>query len=169
VFERDGLYKFPILFIREHKTEPESFSNICLEHAYYILIIKWSKHLSIYLDVLTIKGCCSGIFYRPDRCPMPTSLAKSSEPWSCEGTVDKRGCSQIMFYLILVFEAFSSYLCYCVFQEDDKIVELVHKYGAKKWSVIAQSLPGRIGKQCRERSIFATLVTKHISSDYLSF
>ncbi|MCO5600490.1 hypothetical protein L7F22_054603 [Adiantum nelumboides] len=36
-------------------------------------------------------------------------------------------------------------------EEDDKIVELVNKFGAKKWSVIAQSLPGRIGKQCRER------------------
>ncbi|KAI5073204.1 hypothetical protein GOP47_0011217 [Adiantum capillus-veneris] len=36
-------------------------------------------------------------------------------------------------------------------EEDDKIVELVDKFGAKKWSVIAQSLPGRIGKQCRER------------------
>jgi len=36
-------------------------------------------------------------------------------------------------------------------QEDDKIVELVTKYGPTKWSLIAQSLPGRIGKQCRER------------------
>lgn len=36
-------------------------------------------------------------------------------------------------------------------QEDDIIVELVQKNGAKKWSVIAQNLPGRIGKQCRER------------------
>jgi len=30
-------------------------------------------------------------------------------------------------------------------------VELVTKYGAKKWSYIASSLPGRISKQCRER------------------
>ncbi|XP_042511944.1 uncharacterized protein LOC122087036 [Macadamia integrifolia] len=36
-------------------------------------------------------------------------------------------------------------------EEDDRIVELVEKYGCKKWSVIAKSLPGRIGKQCRER------------------
>ena len=36
-------------------------------------------------------------------------------------------------------------------EEDDRIMELVSKYGAKKWSVIAQNLPGRIGKQCRER------------------
>ncbi|XP_068668527.1 transcription factor MYB3R-3-like [Aristolochia californica] len=36
-------------------------------------------------------------------------------------------------------------------QEDDKIIELVAKYGPTKWSVIAKSLSGRIGKQCRER------------------
>ncbi|KAM7440818.1 Myb-related protein A [Porites harrisoni] len=36
-------------------------------------------------------------------------------------------------------------------EEDDKVVELVHKYGAKRWSLIAQHLKGRIGKQCRER------------------
>lgn len=36
-------------------------------------------------------------------------------------------------------------------QEDEVIIELVNKYGAKKWSTIAQHLPGRIGKQCRER------------------
>lgn len=36
-------------------------------------------------------------------------------------------------------------------EEDEIIVELVNKYGPKKWSTIAQHLPGRIGKQCRER------------------
>ncbi|CAI9760759.1 unnamed protein product [Fraxinus pennsylvanica] len=36
-------------------------------------------------------------------------------------------------------------------EEDEKIVELVAKYGPTKWSIIAKSLPGRIGKQCRER------------------
>ncbi|KAI4318985.1 hypothetical protein MLD38_032637 [Melastoma candidum] len=36
-------------------------------------------------------------------------------------------------------------------EEDDKIMELVAKYGPTKWSLIAKSLPGRIGKQCRER------------------
>ncbi|CAK9259465.1 unnamed protein product [Sphagnum jensenii] len=35
--------------------------------------------------------------------------------------------------------------------EDDRILELVTKHGATKWSMIAQHLPGRIGKQCRER------------------
>ncbi|KAM7255992.1 hypothetical protein ACFE04_011733 [Oxalis oulophora] len=36
-------------------------------------------------------------------------------------------------------------------EEDDKIVEMVSKYGPTKWSLIAKALPGRIGKQCRER------------------
>ncbi|XP_059275220.1 transcription factor MYB3R-1-like [Lycium ferocissimum] len=36
-------------------------------------------------------------------------------------------------------------------EEDEVITELVKKYGPKKWSTIAQHLPGRIGKQCRER------------------
>ncbi len=35
--------------------------------------------------------------------------------------------------------------------EDKKVLALVKKYGAKKWSLIASQLPGRIGKQCRER------------------
>jgi len=36
-------------------------------------------------------------------------------------------------------------------EEDKKVIELVEKYGAEKWSFIASFLPGRIGKQCRER------------------
>eukprot|EP00737_Agarophyton_chilense_P001570 gb/GEZJ01001765.1/.p1 GENE.gb/GEZJ01001765.1/~~gb/GEZJ01001765.1/.p1 ORF type:complete len:822 (-),score=80.51 gb/GEZJ01001765.1/:298-2544(-) len=35
--------------------------------------------------------------------------------------------------------------------EDDTITRLVAALGANKWSVIAKQLPGRIGKQCRER------------------
>ncbi|XP_025832745.1 myb-related protein B isoform X2 [Agrilus planipennis] len=36
-------------------------------------------------------------------------------------------------------------------EEDEKVVELVKKYGPKKWTLIARHLKGRIGKQCRER------------------
>lgn len=36
-------------------------------------------------------------------------------------------------------------------EEDQKLRELVEQYGPKKWSLISQELPGRIGKQCRER------------------
>jgi hypothetical protein len=35
--------------------------------------------------------------------------------------------------------------------EDDTIMKLVQTYGAENWSMIASHLPGRIGKQCRER------------------
>lgn len=50
-----------------------------------------------------------------------------------------------------------------IFQEDDRIVKLVAKHGSKKWSVIAESLPGRIGKQCRERYIMSrTVVVSHM-------
>lgn len=36
-------------------------------------------------------------------------------------------------------------------EEDKRLIELVEKYGAEKWSYISSFLPGRIGKQCRER------------------
>jgi len=36
-------------------------------------------------------------------------------------------------------------------EEDQKLGELVDKYGPKDWSTIASHIPGRIGKQCRER------------------
>ncbi|XP_060837799.1 transcriptional activator Myb isoform X3 [Rhopalosiphum padi] len=36
-------------------------------------------------------------------------------------------------------------------EEDETVLELVEKYGPKKWTLIARHLKGRIGKQCRER------------------
>ncbi|XP_041697928.2 myb-related protein A isoform X2 [Coregonus clupeaformis] len=36
-------------------------------------------------------------------------------------------------------------------EEDERVIELVHRYGPKRWSIIAKHLHGRIGKQCRER------------------
>ncbi|KAI3687083.1 hypothetical protein L1987_80774 [Smallanthus sonchifolius] len=36
-------------------------------------------------------------------------------------------------------------------EEDEELIQLVQEYGHKKWSIIAQRLSGRIGKQCRER------------------
>lgn len=36
-------------------------------------------------------------------------------------------------------------------QEDEIIIEFVKKHGFKNWTKLAQILPGRIGKQCRER------------------
>mmetsp|Transcript_15997 Transcript_15997/g.23735 ORF Transcript_15997/g.23735 Transcript_15997/m.23735 type:complete len:476 (+) Transcript_15997:300-1727(+) len=36
-------------------------------------------------------------------------------------------------------------------EEDQKVVEVVNAFGARKWTKVASYLPGRIGKQCRER------------------
>ena len=36
-------------------------------------------------------------------------------------------------------------------EEDDLVKALVALHGAKRWSLISEHLPGRIGKQCRER------------------
>ena len=36
-------------------------------------------------------------------------------------------------------------------EEDDILRQMVVENGAKNWSAIAAALPGRIGKQCRER------------------
>ncbi|XP_075985976.1 myb protein-like isoform X3 [Anticarsia gemmatalis] len=53
-------------------------------------------------------------------------------------------------------------------EEDEKVMDLVAKYGPKKWTLIARHLKGRIGKQCRERwhnhlnpSIKKTAWTEH--------
>ncbi|CAD8141620.1 unnamed protein product [Paramecium pentaurelia] len=35
--------------------------------------------------------------------------------------------------------------------EDTQVMQLVEQYGPHKWTFIASKLPGRIGKQCRER------------------
>ena len=36
-------------------------------------------------------------------------------------------------------------------QEDETIIQYVRTYGCKSWTKLAKMLPGRIGKQCRER------------------
>ncbi|XP_017305825.1 v-myb avian myeloblastosis viral oncogene homolog-like 2b [Ictalurus punctatus] len=36
-------------------------------------------------------------------------------------------------------------------EEDEKVIQLVNKYGNKQWAVVAKHLKGRLGKQCRER------------------
>lgn len=35
--------------------------------------------------------------------------------------------------------------------EDNLVRTLVQKYGPQRWSFIAKFVPGRLGKQCRER------------------
>lgn len=36
-------------------------------------------------------------------------------------------------------------------EEDTKLCQLVNQYGAKKWDQIAKMMPGRTGRQCRDR------------------
>jgi hypothetical protein len=36
-------------------------------------------------------------------------------------------------------------------EEDKTLLQLVQTHGAKSWNFIASLLPGRVGKQCRER------------------
>ncbi|KAG7278630.1 hypothetical protein CRUP_031925 [Coryphaenoides rupestris] len=36
-------------------------------------------------------------------------------------------------------------------EEDEKVIELVDRYGNKQWALVAKHLKGRLGKQCRER------------------
>ncbi|XP_068085635.1 uncharacterized protein [Anabrus simplex] len=36
-------------------------------------------------------------------------------------------------------------------EEDEMLMELVKKYGPKRWTLISRMLKGRVGKQCRER------------------
>uniref|UniRef100_A0A667WWT5 V-myb avian myeloblastosis viral oncogene homolog-like 1 n=1 Tax=Myripristis murdjan TaxID=586833 RepID=A0A667WWT5_9TELE len=36
-------------------------------------------------------------------------------------------------------------------EEDDRVIQLVRRYGVQRWSLIAKHMQSRIGKQCRER------------------
>jgi hypothetical protein len=53
--------------------------------------------------------------------------------------------------------------CRQMFQEDINVLELVAKYGTKKWSLIGSFLDGRTGKQCRER--WHNHLNPHIKKD----
>jgi hypothetical protein len=44
--------------------------------------------------------------------------------------------------------------------EDMRVIELVSIHGAKNWPLIADHLPGRVGKQCRERCARETAVQR---------
>lgn len=76
-------------------------------------------------------------------------------PWTKEvlNSSTSIGFLRVVFQLSILWLLKTTVLFYLEFQEDDLIIELVEKHGCKKWSSIANSLPGRIGKQCRERSV----------------
>jgi hypothetical protein len=46
-------------------------------------------------------------------------------------------------------------------EEDELLTNLVKRYGTKKWAIIAELVPGRVGKQCRERWL------NHLRTDVL--
>ena len=48
-------------------------------------------------------------------------------------------------------------------EEDAKLLQLGKDHGAQSWSVIADKLPGRVGKQCRERYKLAPTPTTPIA------
>ena len=41
-------------------------------------------------------------------------------------------------------------------EEDEKMIALVNKFGTRRWSVVGDHLPGRNGKQCRERCVLGS-------------
>ena len=61
-------------------------------------------------------------------------------------------CSCITKYIVYIWLQFlTTFLHLSFVLNSSKLRELVSKIGKKKWSKIAKNLPGRIGKQCRER------------------
>lgn len=88
---------------------------------------------------------------------MPTSLAKGSVSVSPFSFIFRFECSSLFLPKVLNPELVKGPW---TSEEDARVIDLVNTHGAKKWSLIANCLPGRIGKQCRERfmmtsSIFA--------------
>ena len=61
---------------------------------------------------------------------MPAQMAESFKPEIDQRTMGKSDLTQTK-------------------EEDELVMSLVLKHGAKNWTYIAKHLPGRIGKQCR--------------------
>lgn len=57
-----------------------------------------------------------------------------------EGAQQRKGCSK----LGICKKSWTA-------PEDEILTEIVVKNGAQRWSSVASHLPGRMGKQCRER------------------
>lgn len=81
---------------------------------------------------------------------MPSSVAESFRPVPHQRAMDKRGAFETI-PLLSPCNIYNTLSLLVFSQEDDLIIEMVKKLGNTKWSLIAKALPGRIGKQCRER------------------
>eukprot|EP00924_Labyrinthula_sp_SR-Ha-C_P012530 augustus_masked-scaffold_10-processed-gene-9.41-mRNA-1 protein AED:0.12 eAED:0.48 QI:0/-1/0/1/-1/1/1/0/395 len=96
----------------------------------------------------TLKYCisCSTASYRLDSTPKKTAISRNSNLSKTRSQKKKE--QQKLSYTqkdeAIIKGAWTS-------KEDEMVRTLVKKYGAKKWSLIASHLPGRVGKQCRER------------------
>ena len=74
-------------------------------------------------------------------------LRRLCRAWSQEVTATCRHRLPLLIRLTIAFSfKFTGNL-----QEDEEIVRLVELHGSKNWSLIGAQIPGRSGKQCRER------------------
>lgn len=67
----------------------------------------------------------------------------------CKGILSRQPATEDMIGTFLLSSSPLTFTLH--YQEDEMVVSLVDKYGAKRWTLIAKQLKGRIGKQCRER------------------
>lgn len=133
--------------------------------------------------------CCSHLLPRPHRRTVLAQVAEGTEPRTHKGMLDKRGGCQLedlnqlccfrrqyntAKFLIRLTQLWqpcsrgTKQFVLDTLQEDRKVVELVAQHGAKKWSLIASNLPGRIGKQCRERWVLSLLLYCSPPASYIT-
>lgn len=86
----------------------------------------------------------------PFTSPSPPCYCSFLPLSSCPSTTLYFSTFSMFFPLPSLLPPFSL-LCSHSNTRPPQVIELVQKYGAKRWSVIAKHLKGRIGKQCRER------------------
>eukprot|EP00953_Heterococcus_sp_UTEX-ZZ885_P001435 1297-Heterococcus_DN1.PRE.1 len=103
-----------------------------------------------------IKGPC---------CPISNPVIRGGCELSehiCIGTFYPGANSAVTMILLLVDACSTEIRLTPSTAEDDMLRGLVEEHGSKKWSQIAMGLPGRSGKQCRERWLnhLDTRVTK---------
>lgn len=97
-------------------------------------------------------ACLSNrLVHLPD---VPHSHTVCARGPACSSTasIDRQGLSAVLHcpsYAACL--ALPVLRCPSACQEDALIIQMVGELGLGKWSVIASHLPGRIGKQCRER------------------
>lgn len=159
----------------------DSFDFFFLEQWYLFIIIIFVAFTGCQIEATrrkvqrTIRYNCQ-TFSRPIGYSVPAKMAKSCQSGASKGSMDERGIlaalNWAVFFILrltkkkkktiplsleyYIIVQFFTVMISCTYilsflQEDDMVLELVDKYGPKKWTLIARHLKGRIGKQCRER------------------